>query len=61
VHMVGVGCLAGIGFTMSLFIGGLAFDGPGLQVSVRVGVVVGSLVSTALGVAILFTADKSKS
>jgi Na+:H+ antiporter, NhaA family len=61
VHMVGVGCLAGIGFTMSLFIGGLAFDGPGLQVSVRVGVVVGSLVSTALGVAILFTADKSRS
>ena len=55
-HLVGVGCLAGIGFTMSLFIGSLAFESPDMATSVRVGVIAGSLVSTVLGVAILATA-----
>jgi NhaA family Na+:H+ antiporter len=55
-HMVGAGCLAGIGFTMSLFIGGLAFESQELQNAVRAGVVVGSAISAMLGVAILFTA-----
>jgi Na+:H+ antiporter, NhaA family len=59
-HIVGVGCLAGIGFTMSLFIGGLAFESAELQASVRVGVVVGSIISTAVGVAILFAASRQK-
>jgi len=45
----GVACLAGVGFTMSLFIGGLAFgDGEEMN-NVRVGVLVGSLVSAVLG------------
>ncbi len=56
VHMLGVGCLAGIGFTMSLFIGGLAFESQELQGAVRAGVVAGSAVSAVLGVAILFAA-----
>ena len=55
-HVAGVGCLAGIGFTMSLFIGGLAFSGPDLMAAVRVGVIAGSVISTALGVAILLAA-----
>ena len=41
-HVIGVGCLAGIGFTMSLFIGSLAFGSPDLATSVRVGVIAGS-------------------
>jgi Na+:H+ antiporter, NhaA family len=53
-HMAGVGCLAGIGFTMSLFIGTLAFTTPEQIDAVRVGVIAGSLLSTALGLAILF-------
>jgi Na+:H+ antiporter, NhaA family len=53
-HMAGVGCLAGIGFTMSLFIGTLAFTTPGQIDAVRVGVIAGSLLSTALGLTILF-------
>jgi NhaA family Na+:H+ antiporter len=55
-HMIGVGCLAGIGFTMSLFIGSLAFESHELATSVRVGVIAGSLVSTAVGVLVLVTA-----
>lgn len=53
-HIAGVGCLAGIGFTMSLFIGTLAFDGPTQIDAVRVGVIAGSIVSTLLGLAILW-------
>jgi Na+:H+ antiporter, NhaA family len=52
-HMLGVACLAGIGFTMSLFIGSLAFSDAALEEQVRVGVVVASLLATALGLALL--------
>ena len=52
-HILGVGCLAGIGFTMSLFIGTLAFTTPEQIGAVRVGVIAGSIVSTLLGLAIL--------
>jgi NhaA family Na+:H+ antiporter len=55
-HVAGVGFLAGIGFTMSLFIGSLAFASPDLLTSVRVGVIAGSVVSTVLGIAVLITA-----
>ena len=47
--MMGVGCLAGIGFTMSLFIGTLAFDTPAQIDAVRVGVIAGSVISTDSG------------
>jgi NhaA family Na+:H+ antiporter len=61
-HMIGVGCLAGIGFTMSLFIGTLAFDEPAQIDAVRVGVIAGSIISTILGLAILWLGSrKSKS
>ncbi len=55
IHMLGVGCLAGIGFTMSLFIGSLAFESGELAAAVRAGVMVGSLLSTVLGLAVLIT------
>lgn len=57
-HMAGVSCLAGIGFTMSLFIGSLAFESAELAAAVRVGVITGSVISTLLGVAILLTAPR---
>jgi len=38
--LVGAGCLAGIGFTMSLFIAGLAFQGAHLD-EAKVGILVG--------------------
>jgi Na+:H+ antiporter, NhaA family len=55
-HMLGVSALAGIGFTMSLFIGTLAFKDPALADAVRLGVITGSLISAALGAIILLTA-----
>ena len=53
VHIYGLACLAGIGFTMSLFIGGLSFEGPDNMNDVRLGVLAGSLVSALLGYAAL--------
>jgi Na+:H+ antiporter, NhaA family len=50
-----VGVLAGVGFTMSLFIGGLALQGAALDAA-KVGILAGSVVSGALGVALLLVA-----
>ena len=50
--VLGVGLLAGIGFTMSLFIAGLAFGGE-LYDQARLGIFVASLVSAASGIALL--------
>jgi NhaA family Na+:H+ antiporter len=53
IELYGVSLLCGIGFTMSLFIGELAFPGDEASAQVRVGVVVGSLLSTIAGMAVL--------
>ena len=53
VHIYGTGCLAGIGFTMSLFIGTLAFSDPDLVNQVRLGVLMGSFASAVLGFTVL--------
>lgn len=52
-HIYGLSCLAGIGFTMSLFIGSLSFGDPELMNAVRLGVLSGSLVSGVVGYAVL--------
>jgi Na+:H+ antiporter, NhaA family len=52
-QMLGVACIAGIGFTMSLFIGALAFKDPALATPVRLGVYAGSVLSAILGLTIL--------
>ena len=53
IHILGVACIAGIGFTMSLFIGALAFADPTLATPVRMGVYLGSLASAVAGLTIL--------
>jgi NhaA family Na+:H+ antiporter len=52
----GVCVLCGIGFTMSLFIGGLAFEGldPSYETRVKLGVLTGSILAGALGTLVLW-------
>jgi Na+:H+ antiporter, NhaA family len=52
-QVVGVGALAGIGFTVSLFIASLAFDDQALVDAAKVGIFIGSVVSGVLGALVL--------
>ncbi len=58
-QMLGVSFLAGIGFTMSLFIGTLAFTDPAVGAHVRIGVVAGSILSIIAGLAIMFSGKRA--
>jgi NhaA family Na+:H+ antiporter len=53
-HILGLGAVAGIGFTVSLFISGLAFGEGKLQDDAKVGVLVASAVAAGLA-ALVFT------
>jgi Na+:H+ antiporter, NhaA family len=52
-HVVGAAAVAGIGFTVSLFIVGLAFDDAELQENAKLGVFLGSLIAGSVGAALL--------
>ena len=52
-HVIGAGFLAGMGFTMSLFITDLAFKTPEFQVVAKVSVLVASIISGIIGYIIL--------
>ena len=57
-HLLGVGLLAGVGFTMALFIGGLAFDDAALVDVSKVGILAGSVIAAFLGIAVLGIGSK---
>ena len=58
-QLLGVSLLCGIGFTMSLFIGMLAFaDDPVLQDEVKIGILCGSVLAGLLGWAVLRVAPR---
>jgi NhaA family Na+:H+ antiporter len=59
-HMLGVASLAGVGFTMSLFIGSLSFDSAALMNEVRLGVLGGSAIAAIFGFVVLKLASQSK-
>ncbi len=60
-EIAGMACLAGIGFTMSLFIGALAFADEALLDQVRLGVLGGSLLSTIMGVLVILALARRRS
>jgi len=62
IELYGVSLLTGIGFTMSLFIGQLAFPigDASDQAQVRIGVVAGSILSTMAGMAVLAWAQSRR-
>lgn len=61
-QIYGVACVCGIGFTMSLFLGTLAFsDSPSLYIiEVQIGVLSGSMLSGIVGFALLQMAFKKR-
>ena len=62
-QVYGVACLCGVGFTMSLFIGALAFPGAidsPEQVEVKLGVLAGSILSAIMGAGVLAVARRPK-
>ena len=54
-QMIGAGCLAGVGFTMSIFIATAAFEGEQLE-AVKLAVLLGSTAAALLGMAVLHRA-----
>ena len=61
IKLYGVGILTGIGFTMSLFVGNLAFtDNIQYIDGVKIGVLSGSLLSTLVGYLLLLLATRKK-
>ena len=59
ISFYGVGVLTGIGFTMSLFVGNLAFvENTQYMDGVKIGVLSGSLLSTVFGYVILLMSSK---
>ncbi len=52
-HITGVALLAGVGFTMSLFITGLAFDHPEMVVQAKYGILLASVVAGISGILVL--------
>jgi len=54
-HVLGMAGIAGIGFTVSLFVAGLAFERPELADQAKIGVLVASVLAAGVGAAILRT------
>jgi NhaA family Na+:H+ antiporter len=55
-HVLGIAGLAGIGFTVSLFVTDLAFDDPQLQAAAKLGILGASLAASIVGTLLLLRA-----
>ncbi len=59
-HLIGTAFLAGIGFTMALFISGLAFAGTHFEREAQLAILIGSVLAAAVGIAILLTTQAAQ-
>ena len=57
-HVVGLASMAGIGFTVSLFITGLAFDSPLVTDEAKIGILAASALAAVIGVVVLLRAKE---
>ena len=60
-HLLGAGILAAIGFTMSLFIAGLAFESTDEEMQAKIGVLIATLIASIIGFIIIKIANKQSS
>jgi NhaA family Na+:H+ antiporter len=58
-HILGAGCLAGVGFTMSIFIANAAFEGNTLN-GVKLSILIASVSAALLGMALLYVASEKR-
>jgi NhaA family Na+:H+ antiporter len=59
-QLIGTAFLAGIGFTMALFISGLAFHDTHFEREAQLAILIGSLLAAAAGIAILLTSKATQ-
>lgn len=59
-HVLGIGLLGGIGFTMALFIGGLAFADPSELAAAKMGILMASVLAAGGGLAVLHRGSKPR-
>ncbi len=57
-QIYGVSIISGVGFTMSIFISGLAFQASSLDVIARQGILLGSFISAVAGMGVLFLSSR---
>jgi NhaA family Na+:H+ antiporter len=60
-QLCGAGALAGIGFTMSLFIAGVAFPDQADYAAAKVAIFLASIIASGIGVAVLLTNREANS
>ena len=60
-QLVGAATLAGIGFTVSLFVAGLAFDVGPVQDDAKIGILLASTIAAVVGSTVLVVADRRRS
>jgi NhaA family Na+:H+ antiporter len=58
-ELLGAGCIAGVGFTVSMFVAGLAFPDVALEDQAKLGILVASFAASLLGTAVLIRSRKS--
>lgn len=59
-QLIGAAAIAGIGFTVALFIAGLAFEDAAIQAQAKVGILLGSLLAAGIGAIVLRLAGRTR-